>query len=72
MVIIIYCKIFRIVIETLEDVSPDRKCARMIGGVLVDRTVKEILPALTTNRDQVCKTCFNVFFNINNRCIFVQ
>ena len=43
----------RLVIETLQDVDKDRKCFRMVGGVLVERTVKEVLPALTTNRDQV-------------------
>ena len=32
----------KIVIETLEGVDPDRKCFRMVGGVLVERTVKEV------------------------------
>merc|ERR1712142_620348 len=45
----------KIVIETLQDVSPDRKCFRMVGGVLVERTVSEVLPALTNNRDQLTK-----------------
>ncbi|XP_066985446.1 prefoldin subunit 2 [Macrobrachium rosenbergii] len=45
----------KIVIETLQDVSPDRKCFRMVGGVLVERTVNEVLPALTNNRDQLTK-----------------
>ncbi|KAF0304358.1 Prefoldin subunit 2 [Amphibalanus amphitrite] len=43
----------RMVIETLTGVDPSRKCFRMIGGVLVERTVREVLPALTTNRDQL-------------------
>ena len=33
----------------------DRKCFRMIGGVLVERTVGEVLPALEQNRDQLVK-----------------
>jgi hypothetical protein len=40
------------VIETLREVqqkSPERKCFRMIGGVLVERNVKEVLPALEAN-----------------------
>lgn len=43
---------FRAVIETLREVqktSPERKCFRMIGGVLVERNVKEVLPALEGN-----------------------
>eukprot|EP00088_Acartia_fossae_P032758 TRINITY_DN33506_c0_g1_i1.p1 TRINITY_DN33506_c0_g1~~TRINITY_DN33506_c0_g1_i1.p1 ORF type:complete len:136 (+),score=48.40 TRINITY_DN33506_c0_g1_i1:40-447(+) len=44
-----------IVIETLEGVDADRKCFRMVGGVLVERTVKEVLPALVSNRDKMGK-----------------
>lgn len=42
-----------LVIETLKDVDPSRKCFRLVGGVLVERTVKEVLPALETNKEQV-------------------
>ena len=41
------------VIENLKDVDPERKCFRLVGGVLVERTVKDVLPALCSNRDQV-------------------
>ena len=41
------------VIETLKDVAPERKCFRLVGGVLVERTVKDVLPALSNNREQV-------------------
>ena len=30
-----------------------RKCFRMVGGVLVERTVKDVLPALVSNRDKM-------------------
>ncbi|XP_054760558.2 prefoldin subunit 2-like [Lytechinus pictus] len=43
----------RLVIETLQDVDNDRKCFRLVGGVLVERTVKDVLPALTHNKDQI-------------------
>ncbi|XP_062595383.1 prefoldin subunit 2-like [Saccostrea cucullata] len=44
-----------LVIETLKDVDPDRKCFRMVGGVLVERTVKDVLPALVNNKEQMGK-----------------
>ncbi|XP_075884348.1 prefoldin subunit 2 [Nelusetta ayraudi] len=45
----------RLVIETLKDVDASRKCFRLVGGVLVERTVKEVLPALESNKEQVSK-----------------
>lgn len=44
-----------LVIETLKDVDPSRKCFRLVGGVLVERTVKEVLPALESNKEQISK-----------------
>ncbi|XP_030329925.1 prefoldin subunit 2 [Strigops habroptila] len=44
-----------LVIETLRDVDPTRKCYRMVGGILVERTVKEVLPALESNKEQISK-----------------
>ncbi|XP_070534938.1 prefoldin subunit 2-like [Ptychodera flava] len=41
------------VVETLKEVDGDRRCFRLIGGVLVERTVKEILPALELNRQKI-------------------
>ncbi|CEJ95112.1 Putative Gim complex component GIM4 [[Torrubiella] hemipterigena] len=45
----------RLVLETLEPLSEDRKCFRLINGVLVERTVKEVVPALKTNQDGLKK-----------------
>merc|ERR1712037_6146 len=45
----------KIVIETLDGVDGDRKCFRMVGGGLVERTVKDVLPALVSNRDKMGK-----------------
>uniref|UniRef100_A0A3P9LUG7 Prefoldin subunit 2 n=1 Tax=Oryzias latipes TaxID=8090 RepID=A0A3P9LUG7_ORYLA len=44
-----------LVIETLKEVDPSRKCYRLVGGVLVERTVKEVLPALENNKEQISK-----------------
>jgi len=44
-----------LVVDTLKDVDGDRKCFRMIGGVLVERTVKDVLPALLKNKEQLGK-----------------
>lgn len=43
----------RIVIETLQAVEPSRKCFRMIGGVIVERTVAEVLPELEGNKERL-------------------
>ncbi|VFV20412.1 prefoldin subunit 2 [Lynx pardinus] len=44
-----------LVIDTLKEVDEARKCYRMVGGVLVERTVKEVLPALESNKEQIQK-----------------
>lgn len=49
-------------IETLKEVEKERKCFRMIGGVLVERTVAEVLPALEQNKDQVSPNSFIVIY----------
>ncbi|KAJ5543356.1 Prefoldin [Penicillium sp. DV-2018c] len=41
----------KLVIETLDPLDGDRKCFRMVNGVLVERTVKDVLPTLKTNSD---------------------
>ncbi|KKY16959.1 putative prefoldin subunit 2 [Diplodia seriata] len=44
-----------LVLETLEPLPEDRKCFRMINGVLVERTVKDVVPALKTNSEGLKK-----------------
>ncbi|KAK2806358.1 hypothetical protein FQN51_007402 [Onygenales sp. PD_10] len=41
----------KLVIDTLHPLPADRKCFRMINGVLVERTVKDVIPSLKTNSD---------------------
>lgn len=45
----------KMVIDTLDGVDGDKKCFRMIGGVLVERTVQEVAPALTHNKQKLEK-----------------
>ncbi|EEH56383.1 uncharacterized protein MICPUCDRAFT_33990 [Micromonas pusilla CCMP1545] len=40
-----------LVIDAIKDLDPKRKCFRLIGGVLVERTVEEVLPAVEKNRE---------------------
>lgn len=42
-----------LVVDCLSKVDSNRKCFRMIGGVLVERTVKEVLPAVSQNKNQI-------------------
>lgn len=42
-----------LVLNTLGGMDESRRCFRMVGGVLVERTVGEVLPALKTNREGV-------------------
>ena len=43
----------RLVAETLRPMEPDRRCHHLVSGVLVERTVKEVLPIIEHNRDAV-------------------
>ena len=45
----------KLVIDTLSKLEPERKAFRLVGGVLVERTVKEVLPAVTQNYDGIKK-----------------
>ncbi|RKU40606.1 hypothetical protein DL546_001579 [Coniochaeta pulveracea] len=45
----------KLVLETLSPLPEDRKCFRMINGVLVERTVKDVIPALKTNAEGLKK-----------------
>ncbi|AJU52419.1 Gim4p [Saccharomyces cerevisiae YJM1419] len=42
-----------IVIKTLKDAEPTRKCYRMIGGALVESDVQTSLPILETKKENI-------------------
>ncbi|XP_063042505.1 prefoldin subunit 2 [Engraulis encrasicolus] len=56
-----------LVIETLKEVDPGRKCFRLMGGVLVERTVKEVLPALESNKEQIGKLLESLNTQMQNK-----
>eukprot|EP00161_Ancyromonas_sigmoides_P021957 TRINITY_DN65_c0_g1_i1.p1 TRINITY_DN65_c0_g1~~TRINITY_DN65_c0_g1_i1.p1 ORF type:complete len:173 (-),score=42.02 TRINITY_DN65_c0_g1_i1:196-714(-) len=43
------------VLENIEKLPGDRKCFRLIGGVLVERTVAEVVPAVRDNKGNIEK-----------------
>ena len=45
----------RLVLDTLTPLPTTRKCFRMINGVLVERTVGDVLPQLQSNADNMNK-----------------
>ncbi|URE34988.1 hypothetical protein MUK42_16448 [Musa troglodytarum] len=40
-----------LVIGAIQPLDPSRRCYRMTGGVLVERTIKEVLPAVQRNKE---------------------
>ena len=50
-ILIIY--LYRLVEETLKPLDPKRRAFRLIGGVLVERTVEEVLPSISDNLKNV-------------------
>jgi prefoldin subunit 2 len=43
----------RLVIDTLSKLESERKAFRLVGGILVERTVGEVLPTVTRNAEGV-------------------
>lgn len=43
----------RLVEETLSPLNGDRRAYRLVGEVLVERSVKEVLPSVASNRENV-------------------
>lgn len=42
-----------LVLQTISKLNPDRTAYRLIGGVLVQRTVGDVIPALKTNQEGI-------------------
>ncbi|KAG2434699.1 hypothetical protein HXX76_007589 [Chlamydomonas incerta] len=46
----------QLVMDALQKLDKDRKCFRLVGDVLVERTVGETVPAVAKNRDNLKST----------------
>ncbi|PNW81072.1 hypothetical protein CHLRE_07g342250v5 [Chlamydomonas reinhardtii] len=46
----------QLVMDALQKLDKDRKCFRLVGDVLVERTVGETVPAVLKNRDNLKST----------------
>ncbi|RKO96119.1 hypothetical protein CXG81DRAFT_27819 [Caulochytrium protostelioides] len=46
----------QLVIDTISGMSGDRKCFRLVGGILVERTVKDVLPLVKGNQQGINTT----------------
>jgi chaperonin cofactor prefoldin len=42
-----------LVLSAMVALEPTRKCFRLVGGVLVERTVAEVHPAVTSNKEKI-------------------
>ncbi|KAJ6844119.1 putative prefoldin subunit 2 [Iris pallida] len=45
-----------LVMGAIQPLDPSRRCYRMIGGVLVERTIREVLPAVQRNKGVLKKS----------------
>ncbi|QSZ29728.1 hypothetical protein DSL72_004245 [Monilinia vaccinii-corymbosi] len=57
----------KLVLETIEPLPGDRKCFRMINGVLVERTVNDVVPALKTNSEGLRKVLEDLVKQYNSK-----
>lgn len=62
----------RLVLETLAEADPKRKCYRVTGGVLVQMTIQDMLPTISTNRDLLSQVLTKNYFEIIfMSCVFI-
>ena len=47
-------------LKAAQKVDPARKCFRLIGGVLVERSVADVVPALEANLTSVSLLCWSI------------
>jgi len=57
----------QLVISSIEKLEPSRKCFRLVGGVLVERTVGEVLPAVRKNSETLASSIFQLSQELEKR-----
>jgi len=57
----------RLVEDTLKPLDEKRRAFRLVGGVLVERTVGEVLPSVVTNRENLVKVVEKVKLTLEEK-----
>lgn len=57
----------RLVEDTLKPLDEKRRAFRLVGGVLVERTVGEVLPSVVTNRENLEKVVEKVKLTLEEK-----
>lgn len=57
----------RLVLDTLAPLDSKRKCFRLINGVLVERTVEDVIPTLQTNAEGLKKVLEDLVKTYKNK-----
>lgn len=60
-------EIGRLVLDTLSPLDSKRKCFRLINGVLVERTVEDVIPNLKTNAEGLKKVLEDLVKTYKNK-----
>ena len=58
--------VYRLVLESLMALEDERKCWRLINGVLFEKTKKEVVPELRV----MIKNCQNIARQLNDTLVF--
>lgn len=66
-----------LVLSAMVALEPTRKCFRLVGGVLVERTVAEVHPAVTSNKEKIKSVieslrCILLYLSEPNRLLILN
>ena len=55
------------VLETISPLNASRKAFRLVGDILVERSVGEIMPALSSNKESLQKVIMTLTSSLNEK-----